>query len=218
MTTAIIYTWPPDYLMAAYAVRALRALGIRPVVAIEHDAARLVIEGAEVVRTRFARGGNLNGKEFICGHLRLMQEHATGEVALKIDSDTLLLSWPEMFSQPNAVAMGIWVERMQGMQGSCYALRSSSLPEMIERADALPQGVHYLEDRTVGQLAEDCGPVHLPVYGKERTRYGTWRPEKEQTPEQYREQQDVLIFPRLGTSDPRFQRRAITDAMATFFP
>lgn len=157
--TGIIYTYPPDYAMAAMAARALRACGVSPVLAIDRKDPLLVVEGAAVVRTDFDRQGNLNGRDFIVGNLRLMEELATGDYTLKVDSDTLVLNLG-MLGDRTACAAGIWTGQLQGC---AYALRVADIGAMRRRAErTLKPGVRFMEDQVTGHLAIKQGPVHFP--------------------------------------------------------
>jgi hypothetical protein len=208
--TAVIYTYPPDYLMAGIAARMLAGQGIHVVLAIDRRDPPFACEFGEVVRTDFDRRGNLNGREFILGHLELMRRHATGSYTIKIDSDTQMINAQRFFDGRTEVAVGIWAAGMDGMQGCCYALRSDALPAMIEAAGRLHPTGHYLEDRTIGELAMSVGPCHLPVWRDGPTLYDIWK--QENPPEWYRERHAVVTFPRKDDD----ARPAIARAMKSF--
>lgn len=207
--TGIIYTYPPDYAMAAMGARALIAAGVRPVLAIDRADPCLVVEGADIVRTDFDRQGNLNGRDFILGNLRLMEELATGDYTLKVDSDTLVLNLG-MLGERTACAAGIWTGQLQGC---AYALRVADIAAMRRRAErVLKPGVRYMEDQVTGYLAVQRGPVHFPqpspgFFGG----YVLWR--EARTPAWCAENAiSVLNFPlRQG-----MERRAILHAMDAF--
>jgi hypothetical protein len=173
--TAIIYTHPPDYVMAALVARQWIALGVRPVLAIHRSDPRLAVEGVQIIRTGFDRQRNLNGREFIVGHLELMRDLATGPIAIKCDSDTLPLSL-DAFLGRGEVALGVSTGQMQGC---CYALRVDALPAMIALAGTLPNGAWLPEDRTIGDIARRIGPVHLPRVGRGHTGFSSFQPGKD---------------------------------------
>lgn len=206
--TAIIYTHPPDYVMAAIVARAWKRLGVRPVLAIDAADPRLVVDGVEVIRTAFDRQKNLNGREFILGHLRLMAELATGTHAIKCDSDTLPLSL-DFLGDRSATVCGVWTGQMQGC---CYALRVADIPAMIEQAETLlPDGPRLMEDQVIGELAKRTGPASLPEQFKEWTGFIAWRPERDR--EWCRANRiSILNFPLRKGRD----RRAIAAAMKDF--
>lgn len=207
MMTALIYTYPPDYVMASQVARGLLALGVRPLLAIDARDPRLAVEGVEVIRTSFDRQKNLNGRDFILGNLRLMQEHATGDYTLKVDSDTLVLSL-EFLAGRTEIAVGVWTTQMQGC---CYALRTEALPDLIAEAEqAVPPGVWLMEDAVTGELAKRLGPCHLPQR-PEPTRYATYRPGT--TRAEYRQRGECVVnFPLRKDRG----RRAIAKAMGEF--
>jgi hypothetical protein len=154
--TGVIFTFPPDYLAAAYAVRALRRAGVRRVV-LAVDARHPVpaIEGGEVVLTDFDRRGNLNGKPCVEGMLRVMDEQAAADDrwVLKVDSDTLCLGtgWLDGRGED---AVGLWHPGKRGFFGLCYGLRRSSLPRLRARAADLVDDEEMPEDETIYGLAE----------------------------------------------------------------
>jgi hypothetical protein len=173
--TAIIYTYPLDYIMAAYSARVMALQGLRVILAIDKGDPGFVCDWAETVRTKFDRHGNLNGKEFILGHLRLMLETSDGaDYVFKVDSDTIVLDAARFLDGRDEVAVGIWSNHMDGMQGRCYALRTDALPAMIEEAEKLDDSPHYMEDKTIGLIAAKVGNVHLPVYGDDPNSYSYW--------------------------------------------
>ncbi len=213
---AIIYTWPPDYVMAAHAARAMIAGGITPTLAVDEKHPRLHVEGVRVIRTSFDRRGNLNGRDFILGHLRLLQEIAGGaDYVMKADSDAMVFRIPALMRGRTETALGIWVKSMSGLQGCCYALKAADLPAMIELAErALPAAAHHLEDRTIGELAQQVSGMAAPVYGDVPTRYATYKPELAQPAEWWREHHDVVVFPRRTG----FGRHEIAVAMRSLLP
>jgi hypothetical protein len=156
--TIIIYTYPPDYLMAATSARMLATdQGLNVVLAIDKNDPPLACEFATVVRTGFDRKGNLNGKEFILGHLKLMAEHATGEYSGKLDSDTALLDARRLLRGRSESAVGLWVDGMDGMNGCCYFLKTADLPAMIREAEKLSELEYHMEDRSTGRVAMAVG-------------------------------------------------------------
>jgi hypothetical protein len=206
--TGIIYTYPPDYVMAAMSARAMLAAGVRPVVAIDHKDPRLVIEGVEVIRTREDRGGNLNGKDFIVANLKRMLELATGPYTFKCDSDTLILSADHVAGR-SETAVGVYASQMQGC---CYALLVEALPAMIELAETrLKPGMRLMEDQLTGQIAKIVGPVHLPEHLREVTHYAAYK--RGLTPAHFRDRGDCVVnFPLREGMD----RRAVAAAMKEF--
>jgi hypothetical protein len=204
--TAIIYTHPPDYLIAGLAARVLARQGIRVLFAIDEHHPSFACEHGAIIRTRFERRGNLNGSEFIRSHLRLMLEHATGAYTLKVDSDTLLLDAAALLAQRAGVAVGTWIEGMAGMYGCCYALRSDALPAMIAAADALPDTVFAMEDKTIGELAACVGYVDLVPWKSPASLYTSWQPDRDLAGKA------VIVFDETES----FQKPAIAAEMAKF--
>ena len=209
--TAIIYTYPPDYLMAGISACVMASQGIRVIIAIDAEDPYFACEHALVLRTPFIRRGNLNGREFILGHLDLMRVHASGDYTLKVDSDTLLINAPDFFEGRNEIALGVHVNGMNGMQGCCYALRSDYLPQMIHAAGKLEHGVRYMEDKTIGGIARSLGPVYLPVWQQDDRRYASWK--EEVGIEWYRSNKAVVTFPLKESG-----RAGIATAMKNFLP
>ena len=210
LMTAIIYTYPDDYLMAGLSARIMAAQGIRVIFAIDAKDPFFACEFGQCVATRFPRSGNLNGKEFILGNLRLMREHADGDYVFKVDSDTLLLDATRLLEGRNEVIVGPWVDGMQGMYGGCYAVRAKSLPAMIEAAEALPDSPYYMEDKTTGELARKVGPVHLPKFHAADSLYTAWKPAN--PPEWYRERKAVVVLNRTES----FRKDSIAREMKRF--
>jgi hypothetical protein len=207
--TAIIYTYPPDYVMAAHVARAWSKLGVRPVLAIDQSDPRLAVEGVEIIRTTFDRQKNLNGREFILGHLGLMESLATGGYTIKCDSDTLPLSL-DFLGDRTATGYGVNTGQLQGC---CYALRVDEIPKLRADAEAnLPRGkVRLMEDQMIGELIERNGVSGLRRQFQEWTGYVTHRPERDRA---WCEQERVSLinFPLRKGID----RRGIVAAMKTF--
>ncbi len=194
--TAVIYTHPPDYVMASLSARVLVAQGVRVVFAVDASHPLPACDFARSVHTTFDRKGNLNGKPFIIGNLELMAAVGEGDYTLKVDSDTLVLDVARLLAGRTQVAVGVWVPSMGGMQGCCYALRNDALPAMIEGARKLNPKATLIEDRVTGQLASAVGKVHLPVHGNKGDLYTTWRPDRaDLTPDWCRANRAVVVFP-----------------------
>jgi len=200
--TVIIYTYPPDYLMAGISARMLtERQGLKVVLAIDQKDPPLACEFATVVRTTFSRQGNLNGKEFIQGHLRLMADHATGDYTWKLDSDTALINARRLLSGRTETVVGLWVKGMSGMNGCAYALRTADLPAMIEKADALDPAVYHMEDQTTGNLAMNVGSGHFERWENPSLLYDVY---KSDIPiSRYREHKAVVCFEVRHGSDRR---------------
>ena len=206
--TVIIYTYPPDYVMAAISARAAARRGLRPVLAIDAKDPRLVVDGIEVIRTDFPRMRNLNGAEFIAGHLDLMRRLATGEWSFKLDSDTLLLRPDELLAGRSETAVGIGTPLLQGC---CYALKVSDIPRLERMVAKLTPKVWMPEDHTIGRMALSAGGVHLQPSGRDATGYRTWLPGRDPAWCATNGVQ-VLHFPLRGGMD----RRAIAREMENF--
>lgn len=191
---AVIFTHPPDYVAAGLAARALRGLGVRPILAIDRKDPKLAVEGCTVVRTSAPRQGNLNGTAWVREALRTMHAAGAADYVLKVDSDTIVrgLGWLE---GPACAAAGVWVPAMSGMNGCCYALGTGFLDEMIRRADLLPESAHCPEDRTIGKLAAECGPVRYQTYGEPGCVFSAWL-WAEGMPKYGEDRSEVIVFNR----------------------
>jgi hypothetical protein len=208
--TAIIYTYPPDYFMAGISARILAERGVKVILAIDSADPPVVCEFAETVRTRFDRQKNLNGRAFIVGHLQLMHDHASGDYAIKIDSDTLMIDPSRFVAGRDELALGIYEPHMNGMQGCCYALRVDALPAMLDAAKQLPDQYRYMEDKTIGQIASKLGRVHLPIWRQDPNLYSFYGNNKPL--DWYRENAAVVHF----EPTEEFPRRAVALAMKSF--
>lgn len=210
--TAVIFSWPPDYLATAYAARALTRCGVRVVVAVDRRDPLPEIEGCEVIATRFPRKGNLNGKACVEGILETMDTAARvdDKWVLKVDADALPLRMNWLESAPadaETVGMGHGEKHLQF--GFCYAIRRTALPVIRERASKLPKSDSCPEDCTIGGLARvfhryqnlqaDCPMAAFPWDDK--------RPR-----EWWKERYDVLCFQRLNGRD----RREVAEEMKAF--
>lgn len=208
--TAVIFTFPPDYLAAAYAGRALRGAGVRVVLAVDAKDPLPAIEGCEVVATDFDRRGNLNGKPCVEGMLRLMDEQAAAADpwVLKVDSDTLCCSlrWLEGRTED---AVGLWHPGKRGFFGLCYALRRSSLPRLRERAAALTDDEEMPEDETIYGLADT---VHRFENLSAGCPMAAYTKAKDWSKEEWRQRYEVLLFQRTEGRE----RRAVSDLMREF--
>jgi hypothetical protein len=208
---AVIYTHLPDYLIAGTSARVLAAQGVRVFLAIEREAPAFACEFATVIRTNFDRRGNLNGRAFIAGHLKLLSSLADGDdYVLKVDSDTLVTDAARLVEGRTEHAVGVFATGMGGMQGCCYALRRESLPALCEAAGNLPAGRFLMEDRAIGELAGSLGPVHLPVWQRDANLYGRWNPAG--GADWHRGRHAVVAF----EAKPDADRWAIARSMKTF--
>jgi hypothetical protein len=204
--TVVIYTYPPDYLMAGVSARLLALQqGLHVVLAIDRKDPGFACEFATVVRTDFERKGNLNGLEFVQNHLRLMAEHATGDYTIKLDSDTCLLDARRLLDGKTGTAVGLFVRGMDGMNGCCYAVRVDAIPAMLRESEKLPERQWLMEDQTVGRLAQAVGAVDFDQWGSADTVYDRYQPE---TPvARYRERKAVVCFEARADSDRRSMAR-----------
>lgn len=156
--SAVIFTWPPDYLAAAYAARALLRIGVRVVLAIDAMHPPPMVEGCEVIVTSFARQGNLNGKKCVEGILRTLWEQSReeDEWVLKVDSDCLVMAMRWLDGRTEE-AVGMFHPGHRGFFGFCYGILRRSIPALRERAADLPADAWLHEDETIGELAR---PAH----------------------------------------------------------
>lgn len=201
--TVVIYTYPPDYHMAGISARMLSTLqGLKVVLAIDQNDPPFACEFATVVRTTFNRQGNLNGKEFVQGHLRLMAEHATGEYTWKLDSDTALINACRLLDGRTETVVGLWVEGMFGMNGCCYAIRTADLPAMIEKADALDPTIHHMEDQTTGHLALAVGEGHFERWENPSLLYDAY---KAGTPHSWYHENKAVVCFEVGDASDRLK-------------
>jgi hypothetical protein len=200
--TVVIYTYPPDYLMAGISARMLALeQGINVVLAIDANDPPFACEFAKIVRTKFDRKGNLNGLEFVRAHLRLMAEHATGDYTIKLDSDTVLLNARKLVKNRTETAVGLWVDGMDGMNGCCYALRTEAIPAMLRESGQLSEREWHMEDRTTGRLAMAVGPAHFERWGDPATLYDRFNPAN--PPAWYRAHKAAVCFEARDDSDRR---------------
>lgn len=207
--TALIYTYPPDYVMAATAARVIKLLGVKPVLLIDQKDPTLVVRGVDVVRTKFDRQKNLNGKEFVIQNFTLMEELATGDMTIKCDSDTLVVSLRFLAGHKDKTAVGVWHHQLQGC---CYALRVADLSEMRAHAErSLQPSYRHMEDQVTGEIAMKVGATQFPVQHSEPTGYRSWRPGRDRA-WCLENGVSVLNFPlRTGVD-----RRHIAQAMQSF--
>lgn len=217
MNTAIIYTYPADYLMAGISARVLAHQGVRVILAIDKDDPPFACDHAEIIRTSFDRRHNLNGADFILGNLSLMRQVATGPYTIKLDSDTLLLDARAWLEGKTEVAVGLWGESMQGMNGACYALRTDSLPEItkaflaMEHTEPDFDGAKdfYMEDKVTGLCASRVGPCHFSEWARPGSPFCRWKPSN--TPAWFLERRKHVVIFDLTES---FRREAIAREMA----
>jgi hypothetical protein len=174
--TAVIYAYPPDFLIAAMVARQFERLGARAVVAIDQSDPLLVLEGIEIVRTSFDRRGNLNGWEFVAGNLRLMERLAKrhgSQWVIKCDADTWPLSLDWVNQAGAIIASGVWTAGH--LSGCCYAIAASALPILAAEAEAQPPAGYVMEDHATGELARQCGHVHFPKRGTAGCVHFPWK-------------------------------------------
>ena len=192
--TAVIFTFPPDYLAACYAARALRGAGVRVVLAIDHADPVPAVEGCEVVQTGFDRRGNLNGKACVEGMLAVMEtvSREEDEWVLKVDSDTLCFStrWLEGREED---AVGLWHPGKRGFFGLCYALRRASLSAFRERASELEDADEMPEDETIYALAETVWRYDNRAEDRPMAAYTT---ERGWSAEEWRARREVIVVQR----------------------
>lgn len=210
----LIYTYPPDYVSAALSARSIQAAGAEPVLAIDREDPPLFVEGVRVIRTEFPRNGNLNGREFILGNLRLMLELGAGdEWVCKGDSDTWWnrLDWIHGHGDVSAVALAD--PGRHSFYGLAYALRVDRIPEMIALGEAtLDAGERLPEDLTTGELATACGGVHAWPNLQPGTPLAAYNWETAEDPETLKRRYDVIVFQRMQGR----RRRDVMEAMKSF--
>jgi hypothetical protein len=207
----LIYTWPPDYVMAALSARSILAAGGVPVLVIDRADPPLYVEGVEVIRSNFPRNGNLNGKAFILGHLALMQELAgEDEWIAKGDSDV----WWKSLDWIHGPATGVALchEGVHAFYGLAYALRVSRLPEMLERARDLDETQRLPEDLTIGTLAGLSGGVQTFRHLDEGSPLTAYNWESERPVEEWKRLYQVVLFQRIQGR----KRRDVIEAMKRF--
>jgi len=208
--TAVIFTWPPDYLMAALASRALRRSGVRVVLAIDRKDPLPAVEGCEVVVTDFPRNGNLNGKECVEGILRTLEEQSRPEDpwVLKVDSDALVtgVKWLEGREEE---AVGMFHPGHRGFFGFCYGIRRTALPGMRERAAQLKDDPGMYEDVTMGELARPAHRYQNLTEGCPMAAYG-WK--RQRTRDYWLTRYEIVVFQRVEG----ITRRNITEKMKEF--
>lgn len=195
--TAVIFTWPPDYLAACYAARALQRAGARVVIAVDRADPLPCFEGCEVIHTRFPRGGNLNGKACVEGILRTMEEQSRPEDrwVLKVDSDTLVTGFRWLEGREHAEGVGMYHPGHRGFFGFCYALRRDALPAMRARAACLEANSWMCEDETMGDLARPAYRYENLTEQCPMAAYG-WK--RERPREEWIPRYEVVVFQRLG--------------------
>lgn len=211
--TGIIFTYPPDYLAASFAARSLAALGVRPLLAIHKDDPPLHIDGAQVIRTRAPRQGNLNGKPFIREALELMRDHSDGTHILKLDSDSLVfrLDW---LAGKEETGIGLHHAEHRAFYGFCYALRTDRLGDLITAMHLLPDGHLHNEDVAIGTLAAHCGGVFRYENLTPENRLGAYKWSTARDPAWWRTRYDALCFQRTDGKN----RRNVSAKMREFLP
>jgi hypothetical protein len=210
----LIYTHPPDYVMATLAARSIQAAGAEPILAIDAADPPLCIEGVRVIRTSFPRVGNLNGREFVLGNLRLMHELGAGdEWICKGDSDTWWnrLDWIHGHGDVTAVALSD--PGSHPFYGLAYALRVDRIPAMIALGEqTLDAAARLPEDITTGELATACGGVHAWINLHPGTPLAAYNWETAEDPETLKRRYDVIVFQRMQGR----RRRDVVAAMKLF--
>lgn len=159
-TTAVIFTYPPDFEIASLAASALRRLGVWVWLAIDSADGLPEIEGAGLIRTRFDRRGNLNGLDATLGILDCLALAAAqdgAERVLKVDSDTLVRSLDWLEAVEDVVGCGHDIPPGQQLFGACYAIRPTVLPALRDRVAINGTARSRAEDVLIGNAAEELG-------------------------------------------------------------
>ena len=196
---AVIFTYPPHYVAAAQSARALQKLGVHPVLAIDKADPFILIEGIEIIRTDFERGGNLNGKACVIGILKTLKQVAGNDARiLKVDSDTLIkgLSWQEGREED---LCGFWHRGNRKFYGLAYSLKTFAIDAMIEQADHLQWLERHAEDETMYDLANT---VHRMEHKKPGTSlcFYPWKSDK---PDSHWASYEVICFEPGDKKGPR---------------
>lgn len=219
--TAVIFTYPPDYLAAALAVRYLRKTGVSVVLAVDESDPRVEIEGAAIVRTKFRRNGNLNGMETVIGQLETLLACCDGsEYILKVDSDSLVmgLGWLEGRIETVVGLRANDGKHRRSLYGFCYAVREDALPAMLAHARSMPHDEGCHEDITTGIIAAKVGQLFTYRHQDRGVRLGAYCWMDKGSIERWKELYEVLCFQReMPMPNGRLtNRRDVSNAMRRF--
>lgn len=170
---AVIFTYPKDYEAAGYAARALRNCGARVYLAIDSKDPKIHIDGGQVIRTHFPRGGNLNGIECMTGILDTLAavQQEKDQWLLKVDSDTIVhsLAWLKVDPAFDLVGTGHDPAKNDGrtLYGCCYAIRPKGLEAL--RAKIVETGTKKTkcEDLMLGNAGEALGVLRRYILHEE---------------------------------------------------
>lgn len=207
--TAVIFTHPPDYALAAISARVLARQGVRPVLAIDRRDPVPEVEGALIHRTTFPRRGNLNGKDCVRGVLATLDRFADeDDYVLKVDSDTLVLGldWLKGRTEP---AVGLQHPEMRFFFGAAYALRADRLPEYRAAAMLLPESRTLSEDVEIGKMLPG---IHVWENRVEGCPFAGFSWKAERSIAEWARLYQVVVFQHIEGKG----RKEIRDTMASF--
>lgn len=218
---AVIFTYPPDYVMASYAAESLRRCGIGVTLAVDKADPKLVVDGCEVVRTSFPRNGNLNGMETVIGQLETLRQASDGShFVLKVDSDSMVFAttWLDGMSADVVGLRSDEDTNNRSLYGFCYAVAERSLDTMIQLAREMPANPWCPEDIMMATIAERFGKVFTYRHKAAGTRLGAFRWTDRGSIADWRRDFDALCFQRgMQTRDGRRSDRTdIRKAMKDF--
>lgn len=136
--------------------------GSNPIPAEDVKAIRAA--GGAYFQTYWPRKGNLRGKECVIGLLEAMEARcADGDVAVKLDADTVLRSDGPIMRMLENGADGFGSCFMgRSFSGLCYGFTGAALRRMLEVAKSSDIGENEPEDIAMGRLAVAAGlKLHL---------------------------------------------------------
>lgn len=200
-TAAVIFSHPPDYPFLAVTAGALLRQGVQVAIAIDQADPAPDLQGVTVLRTEFARAGNLNGTAAALGILETLERQAetTGAaLVLKVDSDTWVggLEWLRpLWREVPVPLVGFCELAVRAFFGMAYGYRAEALGEFRAALDAAPRLPRLAEDLIMGMLGDHLGK-EVMTYRPEGPGAAFWNWNTVLTPADYVARFEVVCVPR----------------------
>ena len=221
------FTFGPDSIPLIQSVRAFRSAGGTKV-AIFDDASKPLDEKTVAVidpdlreKTTFNRNGNLRGWPCVFGELDCMEKVCVelgGDGCLKIDSDTLVLSFG--WISDDAPMSGCMPGEQAFLHGMCYHLRLDALREISAslKGRFRDESALVAEDKVITGEALWLYGQKCNVHTWDKKRAGGWC--YGQVPEEKYSQCEAISFGNRwfikGCRDENEKRRKTGEAMAEY--